>query len=152
VRYDLRAAILARPLVHPWELVECAAALVQFSTQPLFRDLIIIFKRTIRILPKQFEGQFDETIFKDPAEKVLYESYQEVDQSLKDLWKNQKYDQVLERLSTLHKPLNQFFEDVLVMDKDEAIRNNRLALLSAVGNLFTDFGDFSKIVEEESGT
>ncbi len=151
VRYDLRAAVLSRPMAHPWELVECAEALVKFSKQPLFADLIIIFKRVVRILPEQFEGEVDESILGEPAEKGLYRCYQDLQQSLSRLWENREYDKILEKLATLHKPLNQFFEDVLVMDKDEAIRNNRLALLCAVGNLFKDFGDFSKIVEEEAG-
>lgn len=151
VRYDLRAAVLARPLVYPWEVVACAEALVRFSKQPLFSDLIIIFKRVIRILPDQFKGEPDKSIINEAAEKALYESYQALQQSLSGLWKNREYDQILEKLATLYTPLNQFFDDVLVMDKDDAIRNNRLALLCAVGNLFKDFGDFSKIVEEETG-
>ena len=150
VRYDLRAAVLARPLAYPWELVECAEALVGFSKKSLFSDLIVIFKRTIRILPEQFEGKPDEAILREPAELALYECYKDVYQSLTGLWENRKYDQILEKLATLHKPLNQFFEDVLVMDKDEAIRKNRLALLCAVGKLFSGFGDFSEIVEEEA--
>lgn len=150
VRYDLRAAMLARPFKHPWKLVECAEALVQFSKQPLFSDLIIISKRVIRILPEQFEDETDEAILSEAAEKNLYQCYQDVKQSLKILWQNCEYGHILEKLATLHKPLNQFFDDVMVMDKNETIRNNRLALLFAVGNLFKDFADFSKIVEDDA--
>ncbi|MEK7702867.1 MAG: DALR anticodon-binding domain-containing protein, partial [Nitrospirota bacterium] len=56
-----------------------------------------------------------------------------------------EFSAVLEALATLYAPLNQFFTDVLVMDPNEEIRKNRMALLRVVVNLFDRFGDFSKI-------
>jgi glycyl-tRNA synthetase beta chain (EC 6.1.1.14) len=56
----------------------------------------------------------------------------------------------LKELATLYEPLNRFFEDVLVMDEDAEIRQNRLSLLFSVSQPFDEFGDFSKIVEGES--
>ena len=50
-------------------------------------------------------------------------------------------------LFELEKPINTFFDDVLVMDKDPKIKENRLALLSSVKEAFDTLGDFSKIRE-----
>jgi glycyl-tRNA synthetase beta chain len=54
-------------------------------------------------------------------------------------------------LATLSEPLNHFFEGVMVMDENPEVRQNRLSLLNGVRRLFDEFGDFSKIVEGESG-
>ncbi|MGW8323284.1 MAG: DALR anticodon-binding domain-containing protein, partial [Thermodesulfobacteriota bacterium] len=51
------------------------------------------------------------------------------------------------RLSDLVDPINGFFDQVLVMDKDESLKNNRLALLAMVRELFGRVADFSKITE-----
>ena len=49
-------------------------------------------------------------------------------------------------LDTLTQPVNHYLDDVMVMDKDEKVRNNRLAMLKTVLALFDGWGDFSKLV------
>jgi glycyl-tRNA synthetase beta chain len=51
----------------------------------------------------------------------------------------------LKELSLLRKPVDEFFNGVLVMAEDEKIRNNRLSLLIKIAQLFLKIGDFSKI-------
>lgn len=150
IRYDLRDAVLAGGLGRPWDIAECADALVEFSKAAHFGSLITVFKRAIRILPPQFEGAIDAAILSDPAEKHLYQAYEKVQDAFGPLWASRSYGVILEKLLTLYEPLNQFFDDVLVMDKNEALRHNRLSLLFAVSRLFSQFGDFSKIVEGET--
>jgi glycyl-tRNA synthetase beta chain len=83
------------------------------------------------------------------VEKDLHEAISRINEGIGDYWAKGRYEQILEMLATLYVPLNRFFEGVLVMDPDEAIRNNRLSLLSWVRTLFDEFADFSKIVEGE---
>jgi len=149
VRYDLIDAVLARKLDRPHEIVDFARALVRFSTQPLFGPLMTSFKRAIRILPKGFSGQVNATLLKESVEKELHEAIARVNEGISDHWAKGEYEQILERFATLYEPMNRFFEGVMVMDPNEEIRNNRLSLLSWVGTLFNEFGDFSKIVEGE---
>ncbi|MFQ5580109.1 MAG: glycine--tRNA ligase subunit beta [Nitrospiria bacterium] len=150
VRYDLRDALLSGEIDRPWEIILKAEALVAFSNHPHFGSLITVFKRAKRILPKGFEGRAREAGLNDPAEKNLYKAIGGVSENLVHHWATCNYDKVLEELATLYAPLNQFFEDVLVMEKDEAIRQNRLSLLYSVSRLFDEFGDFSKVVEGEA--
>ncbi len=150
VRYDLREAVLLREMNRPWESVLKADALVAFSKHPHFGSLITVFKRAKRILPEGFEGKINEAGLSDPAEEKLYEVICDVSEKLGHHWTTRDYDKVLNELVTLYEPLNRFFEDVLVMDKDESVRQNRLSLLFSVSRLFEEFGDFSKIVEGES--
>ncbi len=151
VRYDLRDAVLARQLNRPRDIVECADALVRFSTQPLFGPLMTVFKRAIRILPKGFQGEARESLLKDPAERILYQALLTAGEAARGHWEKREYEQVLWSLATLYEPLNRFFDGVMVMDEDLDVRQNRLSLLRSVRALFDQFGDFSKIVEGESG-
>jgi glycyl-tRNA synthetase beta chain len=59
------------------------------------------------------------------------------------------YEQALERIAGLRKSVDRFFEDVMVMAEDEAVRKNRLALLSELLREFTTVADFSEIGAEE---
>lgn len=149
VRYDLRDAVLAGELNRPIEIVEWAGALVRFSTQPLFGPLITVFKRAIRILPKGFQGEAQESLLKDPAERALYEALSAAGEAIKGHRKKREYEPVLSSLATLYEPLNRFFEGVMVMDENPDVRQNRLSLLFRVQQLFSEFGDFSKVVEGE---
>lgn len=147
---DLRAAILSpRNINNPADLAARAKALFQFSSDPLFKPLMTAFKRAIRILPDGFEGEIDPGLLNEVAEKHLYDALVSLKEKVTPLWPDRKYREILEALETLFEPLNQFFEAVMVMDKDEAIRQNRLSLLSEVQRQFNLFGDFSKIVEGE---
>jgi glycyl-tRNA synthetase beta chain len=151
VRYDLREAVLARAFNRPSEIVECAAALTRFSIQPLFGPLITVSKRAIRILPKAFQGEPQESLLKDPSERALYQALSTANEAARGHWKKREYERVLWSLATLSEPLNHFFEGVMVMDENPEVRQNRLSLLNGVRRLFDEFGDFSKIVEGESG-
>ena len=54
-------------------------------------------------------------------------------------------DNALSAIATLRDPVDAFFDDVMVMADDEAIRRNRLALLSAISAIFGQIADFSQI-------
>ncbi len=152
IPHDLRAAILHKDVVidKPADLIARAEALFEFSSNPLFAPLMTIFKRAVRILPSGFIGEVDETILTHPSEKALYSKYMEVKSVIRPASDKQPYLEVFEKLATLNDPLNQFFDDVMVMDKDEAVRQNRLSLLLAVSRPFRELGDFSKIVEGDA--
>jgi len=150
VRYDLREAVLSGKMDRPWEMMLKADALVAFSEHPHFGSLITVFKRAKRILPEGFEGEVQGALLAEPAEKNLYEVLCAVSENLGHHWATRDYNKVLTELATLYEPLNRFFEEVLVMDEDAAVRQNRLSLLFLVSQPFDEFGDFSKIVEGEA--
>jgi glycyl-tRNA synthetase beta chain len=60
-----------------------------------------------------------------------------------------RYQQALEEIAGLRKVVDQFFVDVLVMTEDQALRKNRLALLSELLREFTTIADFSELAGEE---
>ena len=58
------------------------------------------------------------------------------------------YLKVLNVLAGMKKPVDAFFDGVMVMDKDAAVQKNRLAILSTVSDLFAQVADFRKVVTE----
>jgi glycyl-tRNA synthetase beta chain len=84
--------------------------------------------------------------FVNQAEKDLYRDLIASEQDLEKPLAGRDYDAVLNRLSQLKAPIDAFFDEVLVLDKDLALRQNRLALLTRIANLFQQMADFSRIV------
>ena len=88
----------------------------------------------------------DEALFVDAAEGKLCEAYQTVKSQVDALVAKQDYAGAVAELTKLAAPIDGFFDAVMVMDKDEKIKNNRLGLLKAVDQLICTVADFSKIV------
>lgn len=93
--------------------------------------------RVLRIL-KEEAGNVDTSLFTLDAEKELYSAVQGVE------FKG-NYSKYLEELVQINPVVTKFFDDVLVMDKDEKIKNNRLALLNTLKNKYIILADFSKL-------
>lgn len=94
--------------------------------------------RVIRILKDSTGENVNEKYFVEPIEKILYNAINNIDE-------NVNYNKYLEELESLNSTVSKFFEDVLVMDKDENVKNNRIALLSVLKGKYEHLTDFSKI-------
>ena len=79
-------------------------------------------------------------------EKALYDVYKSTNSAVASLVDGEDYVGAIDALKELAKPIDAFFDAVMVMDKDEAVKNNRLALLKAIDALVNRVADFSKIV------
>jgi len=96
--------------------------------------------RIIRIIKnQQFENAVKSELFVEDSEKELWDCVSKIDDCL-------DYSQLIEKLETSIPKIEKFFDKVLVMDKDEQIKNNRLNLLGNLSNKFLKLADFSKIV------
>jgi glycyl-tRNA synthetase beta chain len=81
----------------------------------------------------------------EPAEKVLAESINSLSALSVPLLDDRNYTTVLKHLATLRDPIDDFFNDVMVMVDDKALRNNRLSLLSSLRGLFINVADISQM-------
>ena len=104
-------------------------------------------KRIANILKKQGmdKAQYDQQLLSEPAEKALATLLEALQISTRDAFEQQNYAQGLAELAQLQTPVDAFFDEVRVMDDDDAIRNNRLGLLSALRNLFLQVADISHL-------
>ncbi len=148
-RYDIVDAVLTAKFDDPYDCFLRIQALNKLKDEPYFEPLMISFKRVINIVPKDFKGAVEEKNLKEPAEKELFKAYKALKDDVSPLIKAYKYEDALKRISGLKKEVDAFFDKVLVMDKDEKIKGNRLGLLNEIGILFNIIADFSKIVTEK---
>ncbi len=111
-----------------------------------FESIVIGFKRAMNILkgspPK---GQISPSLFAESVEQNLYQSFLKAKEKIDSLLKKRDYLAVLLEMTQMKKPIDDFFDGVMVMVEDEKIRNNRLALLDEIGKLFLRIADFSKL-------
>jgi glycyl-tRNA synthetase beta chain len=80
------------------------------------------------------------------AERILASRTAELASSTVELCQRKQYDEALAALATIRRPLDDFFDKVMVMVDEEAVRNSRLCLLQAVATIFQSIADFSEVV------
>ncbi len=122
-----------------------------------FEPLSISFKRVVNILKKA--GRFDDTVksdeysavnidkelFESDSEKELFSQCISVSSIIVNYTRNGNYDEALKKIAELRPFIDKFFDDVMVMTDDEALKNNRISLLSFIAGLFGNIADFSMI-------
>ncbi|MDD2366618.1 MAG: glycine--tRNA ligase subunit beta [Desulfuromonadaceae bacterium] len=121
------------------------SAISEFKTHPDFEPLTVAFKRVGNIIKSGVDTPVDPSVFKDDAEKLLYDSVQNISSSTAKLIASGEWLEALTSIATLRKPVDTFFDKVMVMAEDPAVRNNRLALLTQIARLFGKIADFSRI-------
>lgn len=94
--------------------------------------------RVLRILKEDSKKSVNKALFKEPAESMLLSQIETVSE-------NADYDKYLKQLAEINPSVEKFFNDVLVMDKDENVKENRLALLTLLKSKYTHLADFSKL-------
>ncbi len=126
-----------------------AEALAKVRRSPDFPALAVGFKRVMNMVKKlKTPLPFEEKLLIEEAERNLWEAYLRVrEESLPWLEKGQ-YEAALREFLRLKAPIDRFFDEVFVMVEDEALRQNRLALLQKVARLFLSVADLSYLREE----
>ena len=105
-------------------------------------------KRIANILRQAGDDVADdvkEKLLTEPAEAALYEALGKADEKVQPLLAERRYTDALNELAGLRETVDRFFDDVMVMAEDKALRNNRLALLSRLRELFLDVADISRL-------
>jgi len=123
-------------------------ALDDFRKEPDFEPLAITFKRVENILKKAgdtMDCKVDTALFDHVAETNLFEACRKVSSGVETLIKKGDYTKTLKEIATLRPMVDSFFDDVMVFADDDAVRNNRIALLASVSSLFKNIADFSMI-------
>ncbi len=147
--YDVVDAVLSTGLADFGMSLRKIKAMEAFKSHPDFEPLAIAFKRVVNILKNFQGGAVDPAVFTSPEESALYQAYTEIRGKAISLIEKEAYENALVELARLRKPVDAFFESVLVMDPDEKVRTNRLSMLSEISRLFYRIADFSRIVTEK---
>jgi glycyl-tRNA synthetase beta chain len=111
-----------------------------------FESIVIAFKRAMNILkgspPRR---EINPSLFTESVEQNLYQSFLNAKEKIGYHLNKKDYPSALLEMTQMKKPIDDFFDGVMVMVEDEKIRSNRLALLDEIGKLFLRIADFSKL-------
>jgi len=148
IRYDVIDAVLNEKANDDIvDLFVRAKALAEYVETPEAAESIQAFTRVANLC-KKAEGEtiIRENLFVETAEKELYEVICRLQKETIPALVAYNYAEVLKLMNEVSAPVNKFFDTVMVMDKDENVKNNRLALLVQVKETASMVGDLSSIV------
>lgn len=145
---EMYLAVRARPVTKPLDFARRLRAVKAFAQREEAAALAAANKRVSNILSKQeHDGstQVEASLLQEAAEKALFEAVTASQQQVAPLFAAGDYQQALDTLATLREPVDAFFDQVMVMADDDAIRRNRLALLASLQALFLEVADISQL-------
>ncbi|MDN6319496.1 MAG: glycine--tRNA ligase subunit beta [Marinobacter sp.] len=144
---EVYLAVHARRPTRPLDFDRRIKAVEAFRQLPEALALAGANKRVSNILAKQGGDSVGEAVndglLQDAAEKTLATKVEQQADKVLPLFEQGDYANALQSLASLQEPVDSFFNDVMVMAEDEAVRDNRLALLNRLHNLFLRVADIS---------
>jgi glycyl-tRNA synthetase beta chain len=144
---DVFAAVSALKLTQPLDFDQRIRAVQHFKQLPQAAALAAANKRVSNILKKEdsifAHAQVNPALLEDEAERALQDLLEQKNKEVERLCQQAHYTQALSSLASLQKPIDCFFDTVLVMAPDENLRRNRLALLNQLRQLFLQIADVS---------
>jgi glycyl-tRNA synthetase len=143
-RYDLVDAALAERADNPHQALTTVQSLSDWVDRPEFATLLTAYSRPSRIV-REYATEFPlhPEMFTDPAEQQLYQATLEAQRlraALDDV------DGLMAVLRPLAQPIDAFFDQVFVMVEEQAVRENRLALLQRIAALSGGIADLTKVL------
>lgn len=145
IRYDAVDAVLG-DVDDIYNVLLRARAVTAFTGQKDAARSMQAFVRVANIARKNAAETIYPERFHMAEEKVLYQAYTSTKSAVESLVSGEDFEGAIDALTELVAPIDAFFDNVMVMDKDETIRENRLALLRSVDAVIRDVADFTKIV------
>ena len=152
IKTEVFLSVNAKQLSTPLDIDQRVQAVNHFNQLPEAAALAAANKRVSNILAKvdtAIPVTVNETLLTEAAEKTLFTAITEKQTAIQPLFANKQYKEVLTSLASLRDVVDQFFDDVMVMADDEALKNNRLALLQGLRALFLDVADISLLVPKK---
>ncbi|EKO3558674.1 glycine--tRNA ligase subunit beta [Vibrio metschnikovii] len=143
---DVIQAVLARRPTKPADFDQRVKAVSHFRELEAAEALAAANKRVGNILAKfagQLPAEVDLALLQEPAEKALAQDVAVMSEALEPAFASGNYQQALSQLASLREPVDAFFDNVMVMADDEALKQNRLTLLNDLRNLFLQIADIS---------
>jgi len=143
---DLVDAVLSAGLTDVVDMRARLSALVTFRQEAAFEPLVEVFKRAINIT-KGYAGPFNvsEAFFEHEEERALHKAVGDVSEKVHAATRSGMYAEAFREMASLQPLVAAFFVKVLVMAKEEKVKNNRLALLKNLSGLIASVADFSRI-------
>ena len=127
------------------ELEHKVQTLEKVSIEPEFNEIINLLKRIENIIKDSKNSEINKELLKDEAEIALVNFAEEFNLKAQTELSNNNYEKYFKDILSGKTIINNFFESVMVMDKDEMIKNNRIAILKSLDNAFKQVADIKVI-------
>lgn len=109
-------------------------------------EMLTAFNRVATLAEKAETNVVNIGLMREEAEFNLYQQFQEIRSNVEHLLADKEYTKALDAFASLRPAIDNMFDSVMIMDKDEAIKNNRLAILRQIYDTMLNICDLSKIV------
>ncbi len=141
---DAIDAVLSAGIQEPVELINRVSALeAARSEQPeVFEDLATAYARANNLCDSKLGTEVNEGLLSE-VEQALVRAVCQAESNVASALENNNYAAALSELAALRKPIDLFFESTMVMDEDQALRENRLRLLNSFVAVFANVADFA---------
>lgn len=150
-RYDVVNAVLAKDSLLVLDAFLKASALTKLIASGMV-DQLGALQRRLKNICKGFErSNFSEGLLKEKEEKILSDVFKESKPRIDDWIIRKNYLQASSAILEMKPIIDRFFDKILVMDENEALRKNRIALLQRLDELLSGVADFSLLVELKPG-
>jgi len=123
-------------------------ALHQVREEETFLSVVLAAKRIVNIVKDQPEHSLKPEALVEPAEKALYEAHTRLRGEIEETAEARDYETALAKVGEFAEVLDRFFVEVLVMDENERLRHNRIALLQAIHRVLTRIARLTEMVVE----
>jgi glycyl-tRNA synthetase beta chain len=142
--FDTVAAVLAVACDDPSDALARVEALTPFRDAEAFRDLAIAYGRSANLCKPELGTNADASLMGD-VERALADAVARAEGVVGEAMRQRAYSAVLDEAAALRDPIDAFFDGVLVMDPDAALRDMRLRLLNRFVSVFASFADFARL-------
>jgi glycyl-tRNA synthetase beta chain len=150
-RYDVVNAVLAKDTLAVLDVFLKATALTKLIESGLVEQLAAL-QRRLKNIGKGFKRcNFSWELLKESEEKILADVFKESKPRIDELIIKKNYLQASSEILEMKPIIDRFFDKILVMDEDESLRENRIALLQRIDELLSGVADFSLLVELKPG-
>ena len=146
IRYDVIEAVLSSEINDISDMYLRANELNNWLNKDELVEMLTAFNRVSTLAQKAISNDVKEELLKEEAEINLYKEFNNTKVKVEELLKDKKYSEALDSFASLRPSIDSMFDSVMVMDKDEAIKNNRLGLLKQIYDTMLGICDLSKIV------
>ncbi len=144
---DVIDAVLNRDYDNIVEALEKVKTLEAFAKEKEFGELLPVLKRVGNISKDHRDIRVNTALFKEEIEKELYNFSMSLNEKVEEALVNKDYSKYLKEITTGKDIINNYFDKIIVMDKDETIKNNRLSQLRFLTDLFSKMADLNQIEE-----
>ena len=148
--YDTIEAALAVGSANLPDLLARVDAVHKVREEPDFLSVVLAAKRISNILRETSDQDLVEARLKEPAEQDLHRAAEALREDIDQAERQADYEQGLRAIAKLSEPLDRFFVEVLVMDENRELRNNRIALLQSIQRMISRTARLTEVVVDKS--